>query len=431
MCVRKLFSVCALVVFLAGAAPAQSFSDGTTIPLTVDSGFPLQVILPEKLRFKENEPVKAKVIQPVYAFDREVIPSGSTVEGRIVAFHSPGKLKRFFTMLGGDFTPPREPQIAFDTLVLPNGTRISIETVVFAGAEKVVGANKGIEKAFKQGLVSTAKEPKKDHITKFLWGLSPYHPQYLSVGTRLTAKLVQPLNFGVATFYDDELDSIGRQPGAGSIASVRLTTPLDSRAAEPGTPIEARLVRPLFSAEHRLLYPAGSIVRGEVVDAKAAGKWHRNGTMALKFTSIEAPELKQATAAQQIEGRLLLAEVDRSLSGLRINENGETRIVESKKRFIAPAYAFVKAGRGINDTSEAFDRALVGAYTSKATKQLGATAGSGSGFGIAGNVSGAMVPQIGIGLGFYGAARSVYSTFLGTGRDIRFPVDTEFDIELK
>jgi len=37
---------------------------------------------------------------------------------------------------------------------------------------------------------------------------------------------------------------------------------------------------------------------------------------------------------------------------------------------------------------------------------------------------------VGIGLGFYSAGRSLYSTFLGRGQDIRIPANTEMEIRL-
>ena len=81
----------------------------------------------------------ARIVEPVYAFDREVIPGGTEVEGRIIGFQKVGKWRRISTMLGGDCTPLREPQITFQALVLRDGTRIPIDTVVEPGSEKTVG----------------------------------------------------------------------------------------------------------------------------------------------------------------------------------------------------------------------------------------------------------------------------------------------------
>src|SRR5262249_961427 len=159
----KFAFLCALFVCLAGTALAQSLADTSVVSLTVDQGVSLQVRLTEKLRFKENEAVRATVIEPVYSFDREVIPAGTQVEGTITGFERAGKWKRISSMLGGDFTPLRDPNITFHTLVFGDGTRISIETSVFAGTEKV-GSEKSRGSDLKNSLLSTVKKPGKEQL---------------------------------------------------------------------------------------------------------------------------------------------------------------------------------------------------------------------------------------------------------------------------
>ena len=132
MLCRPLVSVWLVLICLSGLAFAESYEDSTIVPLTVDKGFPLQLRLTEKLRFEQGGSVYATVIDPVYAFDREVIPSGTELEGKIIAFQKAGKWKRISTMLSGDFTPSRQPQIIFHTLILPSGARIPIEAFAVA-----------------------------------------------------------------------------------------------------------------------------------------------------------------------------------------------------------------------------------------------------------------------------------------------------------
>src|SRR5437773_5808769 len=108
---RILISVWIVVMGLACTAFAESFEDTTIVPLTVEQGFPLQVQLTKKLRVERNGSVYATVVDPVYAFDREVIPSGTELEGKITALQKAGTWKRIFTMLAGDFTPSHKPQI--------------------------------------------------------------------------------------------------------------------------------------------------------------------------------------------------------------------------------------------------------------------------------------------------------------------------------
>jgi hypothetical protein len=55
--------------------------------------------------------VHGQVTDPVYAFDREVIPSGTEVTGRLVGFKRPSRWLRAWSLMGGNLTPLREPQL--------------------------------------------------------------------------------------------------------------------------------------------------------------------------------------------------------------------------------------------------------------------------------------------------------------------------------
>jgi hypothetical protein len=428
----KLLFVCVLFVCLAGAAFAQSLADAdmVSIPLVVDKGFPLQVLLTEKLRFKESETVHAKLLEPVYSFDREVIPSGTAIEGTITGFQKGGTWKRVSAMLSGNFTPVRDPQIAFHTLVLADGTRIPIETSVVPGTEKVVRADKQPAGEIKNSLVSTIKKPGKEQLKTWLWGMSPYQPQYLPAGTRLSAVLETPLDFGEAVFQKSVLDAIGSEPPPNSIVSIRLITPLDSRTTRPGAAVDALLTRPVFSEEQKLIFPVGARLHGQVTVASGARSFHRNGQLAFNFTTIAPPisSMSSVLQSQDVDASLVSIQVTHQMKDLRIKEGNTTRIVESKKRFIAPAWSFIKAERSIYASEDSFGTALLGAYRGKFLKQI--AGGGESGFGLPGSITGAMVPPVGIGLGFFGAARSAYSSFLGRGRDIVLPETTTMEVRL-
>jgi hypothetical protein len=396
----------------------------------VDQGAQLEVALTEKLRFKENEPVHATVIEPVYSFDRVVIPAGSKLEGTITGFQKPGKWKRIAAKLSGNFTPLRSPEIAFHTLVLAGGERIPISTYVVPGTERVAGAGKSSEIALRNSFISTAPKPKKEPLTDFLWGLSPYRPQHVPAGTHVAAVLTEPLNFGEIDFDSGALDALASELPSNSIVSIRLLTPMDSRVTPLGAPVEGWLARPLLSRDGRLLFPAGSRLQGKVTQVEPARGRHRHGQLAFTFTTIALPDSLLTTALpQDIDSRLIGIRVNHDMKNLRIGENDTTRIVESKKRFIAPAWAFIKAGTSLNSSADAFDKALLDAYRGKALKQI-AGSGTESGFGLPASISGAMVPGVGIGLSFFGAARSLYSNFLGRGRDIILPENTTLEVRL-
>src|SRR5215467_2389594 len=110
----RIATFCALFGFSATSAHAQSpavLNDAQMERLTVPEGAPLRVILTQKLRFKMNQPVHAKIVEPVYAFDREVLPEGTEILGRITGFRAAPRWMRITSMLGGNFTPLREPQL--------------------------------------------------------------------------------------------------------------------------------------------------------------------------------------------------------------------------------------------------------------------------------------------------------------------------------
>ena len=239
----RCLSIVALLVSFTSAAYAQPaiaippirFS---IVPLTVEEGFPLHIVLTDKLRFKLNEPVHGRIIDPVYAFDREVIPPGTEVLGKVTGFRRGGKWKRVSSILAGDFTPPRDPRITFDTLVFADGTRMPIETSVdrgtdtlaqFAGDVKSPLAETGQVRAFTDG----TKQPGKEVLKGMLWNLAPYHPQSAPAGIRYKATLVKPLELGTAVIGTGSLDKIGAEPAAGSIIYARLETPLIPAQQKP------------------------------------------------------------------------------------------------------------------------------------------------------------------------------------------------------
>jgi hypothetical protein len=278
-------------------------------------------------------------------------------------------------------------------------------------------------------LAGIAKPSVKEKLRGWLWGLSPYRPQYVPLGTRLSAVLLKPVTFGTAVLDRATLDHIGSEPPAGSVVSVRLVTSLDSRTAWPGAQVEALTTRPLFNADQQLILPVGSVLRGSVTGVRPAQKRHRNGELGISFSTISAPpSWMTETQTHQIGGSLVSVQVHHDMKDLRINEAGATRIVESKKRLIAPVWAFIKAERSLGSSADPFGNALLGAYQSKFLKQV---TGGGTGFGLPASLSGAMVPHIGIGLAFFSAGRSLHSNFLGRGQDIVIPVNTEMEIRVE
>jgi hypothetical protein len=428
MFLRKLLVTSALSVFLTGTIFAQSseVQRSAIISLSVDKGSRLEVVLTEKLRAKLNEPVHGKIVDPVYAFDREVIPSGTEILGKVTGLRPVGKWKRLSSMLAGDFTPLHVPEITFDTLVLADGKRIPIKTSVLSRGNLLVRFNKGQSQAF----TTSIQQPGGDElIHSLLWGLLPYHPQFVPTGTSYKATLLEPLDFGKLMIGNRTLAGIGSEPEAGSLIYARLMTALDSKKTKAGTPVQAVLAYPLYSSDHRLIFPAGSRLQGEVAETHAGGFWNRGGELAIKFTSIEPPITIMWSMSQmrQIEGRLVGVQVPLDFDQLRIDKDGMTQVARTKQRFLAPAFAVAGATPMLLGGSTSFGTAFAEAYGSTTFSRV---LGGSAGLGLPGGVAGLMVPPVGIGLGAYSVGYAIYFNILGRGKNIVLPVDTSIEIRV-
>jgi hypothetical protein len=435
-------------IFLQAQTPSPA-ALSLSIPLVVPEGAPLRIVVKEKLRFKKNQPVHAQTVDPVFAFDREVIPSGTDVEGHISGFKNAPRLVRVRAMLGGNFTPIREPQLAFDSLVLKDGKTIPIQTEVSVGADTVVRFNTGSAdpkkgkiatatelarqqiEAKKRAVLDTIKSPgKMDRVKEALWSFAPWHPQYLPAGSRFNAKLLSSLPFGDGTFPQSELIDLGSQPPADAVVAARLTTSLDSLTASHGMRVDAVLTRPLVSPEGHVLFPEGSHLTGNVVQAQAARRWHRNGKLAFMFTQMEPPPaalaLADAPGKQEIEGRLEGVEVNGQNGAVQIDEEGGAAAASSKKRFIAPAISMVLAMNGAEGREPVRVHHIpTGAYHNNYAGHLLSGA---VGFGLLGGAMGRFMGPVGSALGFYGAARSIYSNVVARGQEVTFPMNTPIEI---
>ncbi len=447
-------ALCAVAVFSAVSLAAQTATTPTPAEierLAVPEGAPLRVILTEKLRFKMNQPVHARIVDPVYAFDREVLPAGTEVSGRITGFQSAPRWARITSMLGGNFTPLRDPRLTFDTLTLKDGRSISIQTSTSPGTDTVVRFKAGATEQ-KKGKVATATEiarqqiesrkravidavkgpGKMDRVKQALWSFLPWHPHYLPATSRFNAKLLSPIDFGEVSVPSSDLAEVGSEPPPDAIIAARLIPSLDSRTVGHGAEVEAVLTRPLFSADNHLLFPEGSRLSGNVTQAEPARRWHRNGKLAFMLTRMEPPRSLAAQlktpAAQEVEGRLDGVEVNAKDGAVQIDEEGGAAAASSNKRFVVPAIMMVLAMNGSEGPEPVRVHHIpTGAYRNNYGPRL---ISGGIGFGLIGLAMGRLLGPIGPVLGFYGAGRSVYSNIVARGQEVSFPADTPIEIRL-
>jgi hypothetical protein len=100
------------------------------ISLQVGAGRPLEIVIEDRVTVHHvGQPVTGTLVNPLYAYDRIVVPAGTTILGHIVALQDPSTFARTRAMMAGDFTPRRHVVLQFDTLVLGDD-RMPISTTV-------------------------------------------------------------------------------------------------------------------------------------------------------------------------------------------------------------------------------------------------------------------------------------------------------------
>jgi hypothetical protein len=418
----------------AHAPAAKPPARASKIALVVPAGTPLRVSLLKKVKIgKVGAPVVAKVTEPVYSFDKVVIPAGSKVTGKVTQIIPASKFRRTEAMLNGDFTPLKTAKVEFDTLVLENGTRMPIETTVSRGIQDVIRLVTKQDAPKKPGLVHEAERAvdaqwhgaihEVKTVASLHWlkktALSelPYHRQYLQAGTVYEAELVHPLDCGKETIAPDTLADYGDPPPPNSVVHARLLTALSSATAHKGTKVEAVMTKPLFSPDKHLLLPEGTRLVGEVVQVHPARDLHRNGLLRIAIRKMELPSGATAAVDASIQG----LDVSRK-SGIALDSEGGASIPRNRKRYLDTALSLAiatstfdsDAGRVGHQNGDLSNRGVAG----------------GSGFRLVGLVLGVAVQSRVLGqvLGIYGAGWSVYDHFISHGRDVILAKDTPMTI---
>src|SRR5262245_65398628 len=125
---RTLVVLASLAVSHAFGQPTFAQSD-STVELTVPKGRPLRVALAHDTTVKRvGQTVTGTLTEPVYAYDRIVLPVGTQIAGRITKLDNPSKLDRARSLSGGDFSPHHIVELRFES-VIRDGTPVPIQTI--------------------------------------------------------------------------------------------------------------------------------------------------------------------------------------------------------------------------------------------------------------------------------------------------------------
>ena len=376
----------ALLTTVGAGRPAAAQSIPPSIDLIVDAGRPLRVALDERVRLRQaGQVVTGTVTEPVYAYDRIVIPVGTRVRGHVLAIESGSRFVRARAYLGGNFSPPKHAVLQFDTLILDEGREEPIDTIVKGGvpsvARRVAGGStasghaasdddasptlatraRGEIRQRTVDAVSGAKQQVRDAVAtvKSLrqadqWARIkdaavqqlPYHPQYLAKGTVYDAELVADL---IRPRGSSRRGACRHGARPDSILTARLATTLDSSKTPRGTPFEAVITETVFSADHQVVLPEGTKLTGTVTFAAPARRFHRNGRLRFLFERVQVPNQPSAPLLGALHA------IDASGDDrVAVDDEGGATLENSKTRFIAPALSLLSLHASLEGDGHSF-----------------------------------------------------------------------------
>jgi hypothetical protein len=425
-------------------APASSLSFSQTVKLSVPRGTPFQVAVDQEIRVRKvGQPVHAILVEPVYAFDRLVVPLGSQVTGQVTKIDTISGGKRTIAALDADFTPERHVEVRFNDLILPDGKHLPLETSVSPGSGQPIQfvAAQGIKQ--RNGLkdeaserTRQAKEQAKQDWVKAMKQLKtpgrirrleryvevqlPVHAQYIPVGTVYFAELDAPLDFGTEVMTPQMATSIGGPLPPGSVVHARLVTPLTSTTTQKGEVVEAVISQPLLDAHSKLVIVQGSRLTGTVSQVQPARRLKRNGQLRIRFRELTPPDGVQ----EKIDATLEAVQSGKE-ANVKLDSEGGAEATTPKTRYLATALSLTLAAASIGG-----DRDVDHGVAHSGSEAGSRVAGGLGGFKLIGVALGLAVQSraFGYAMGAYGGGMSVYSNFIARGHEVVFPKNTAMEI---
>jgi hypothetical protein len=388
---------------------------------------------------RAGEQLTGRLLYPVYIENTVALSAGTIVHGSVIQLDS-DRSHRIHSRLRGDFTPFHIPVVKFDQIVLPDG---DVEGIVSDSAKDGVSILRlspppndpkgsfirrqiAAEKQRVKDTVALFTKPGRgDRLVQFIYTQLPYHPERIDKATSWTVELSQPLELKLnsdppaetkaAVTPPQNKQNINKEPDApapGQQVEWRLRAYLqrtiESASEKPGNTFHARVAEPVFDANHALVVPEGSVLVGQITQAKPARSFGRQGKLRFRFRELRFP----TGFSQPVEGTLAGADSNKS-ANLQIDSEGGVQ-PKTQNRVIVPLVLTLLAGRALDDDGSA---AAHGAVAS-------------NGFGIVGRVVGIVATSrnVAAGIGIYGAALSFYDLWLARGHNVVFPKNTRIEI---
>ena len=410
----------------ANAAVCQNLT------VTLPSGTPLPVQIEDHLPMRVDQPIKAQLIYPVYADNSLVLPAKTIVNGTVVALRN-DREHRITAGLRADFTPFRIPVVHFTSITLNDGSLLPIATGTATDGAPIYRLvapphrNGGfVHQRWDDGMqilrdkvaIFTAPE-KGDRLLQLLYTQLPYHPQRIQKGTAWTVEISEPLTLPPQTSGIDTDDApVAPAPPAKEVDSspswiiqAYLGEQLSSATSKSGQEIRATVAEPIYNPDHTIAVPQGATMVGAITKAKAARSFGRAGSLHFDFRQLILPD----GATQNVQASLTGAD-SASPDKLALDSEGQVK-PKPQDKLIVPLMLLYLAARPLDyDNGEnAFGK---NAVASNSLGVIGFIIGTGAG-----------QRNLAAGIGYYGAAISIYERWIKRGKEVTFARDTRLVLQ--
>ena len=414
-----------LFAFAASVLSAQEASKPAQT-ITLASGVPMHIRVTRTAALRKGATIDGILTEPIYVFDRLVLPKDTLVHGTVVGYAPPNRKLHAQALLNGDVTPMHEPVVNFTSLHTASGIELSFQShalirntqlVRFTATGKKPSLQSQLTTLVKERVKSTKEQlfspGKMDRALQLLYSQLPYHPQRIWAGTQFIADLDAPTTIELPFESTTEFSTSGSLNGI--TVRARLAQTIDSSGAKKNDDVTAIVTEPVFDADHKLLLAEGAELEGTVTGSRGARSFGRNGELRFAFRGVKA----DGKADQKAYGTVIAAQGNAG-ENIAVDKEGNVKANPDKNRFVAPLLLAATAlaahdNDGINGGGNA-GRLMVAS----------------NGFGLVARVLALTVKSQNVSYAFsaYGFAKSVYFRFLAPGNQVSFPKDTEVEVQL-
>lgn len=391
--------------------------------VTIPAGVPLRVQVDHRYRVHAGTRIQGHLIAPVDHIDHTVLPANTIVSGVILGMKRDPHQSRVRAFLDGQFKAPAIPSVRFDSIRIPGGAAVPIQTVATERDATVVTMSAGKKSGLRAQAHAIVAERKRqaletlhhpnlgDRLERWIYGQLPWSPPTIWSGTEYDAELSASVT--LPDLQTEPLPDAIVQATPIGLIEARLLTPLSSATDRRGAPVTAVLTAPLLTPDGKqVIFPEGARLTGLVTLARPARWFARNGTMRFTFRSIA----REGAPPTIVHGQLAAAE---SAPGahVKLSDEGEAKSSSGPGKYLAPL---------------ALGAMATSAFDADATSNPIHSGVDSNGFGFAARV--AVMTSANAALlhtfAVYAVSKSVYFRWIARGHEVEFPKNTRVQILL-